>query len=51
MPAATGDEVRIFAYPANSAADELALQMLKQMLDDLPVALDVCESSLDCAPK
>ena len=47
--AAPVNAVRIFAYPANSTADELALQMLRQMLHDVPCSLDVCSTRLGAA--
>jgi len=33
--------VTVLAYPANGVADELALRMLSQLLEDTPVALEV----------
>jgi len=47
--AAPVNAVRIFAYPANSTADELALQMLRQVLHDVPCSLDVCSTRLGAA--
>ena len=44
--AAIGEKVTVLAYPANSAGDELALQMLSEALHDLPISLDVCSARL-----
>ena len=33
--------VTVLSYPVTSAADELALEMLAQMLEDTPIALDI----------
>jgi hypothetical protein len=43
---ANGDRVRIFGYPVNSVADELALQMLGQILQDVPGSIEVCSERL-----
>jgi predicted PurR-regulated permease PerM len=44
--AAAGPRLSGLAYPANGAADELALQMLSQLLADAPVSLDVSSPQL-----
>jgi predicted PurR-regulated permease PerM len=41
-----GDRVRIFGYAVNSIADELALQMLGQILQDVPAVIEVCSERL-----
>lgn len=40
------EAVHVLAYPANSAADEIALQMLGETLRDAAVSLDVCSARL-----
>jgi hypothetical protein len=40
-PAPAANPVTVLAYPAGGLADELALRMLGQLLEDTPVALDI----------
>ena len=43
-PAAAPAAMRVLGYPANGAADELALRMLHQLIADAPISLDVTTS-------
>jgi len=38
--------LRVLGYPTNGSADELALQMLAQLLDDLPIALEIAKERM-----
>ena len=38
--------LRVLGYPTNGSADELALQMLAQLIDDLPIAVEITKARL-----
>ena len=40
-PSPIGEGVRVLGYPANGPGDELALRMLAQVLNGMPIALDI----------
>ena len=40
------EPLRVLGYPTNGSADELALQMLAQVLDDLPIAVEITKERL-----
>jgi predicted PurR-regulated permease PerM len=41
LPVKTAERLRVLGYAANGAADELALTMLAQSVDDLPIAIEI----------
>ncbi len=45
LDVAPRDPLRVFAYPANGVADELALAMVAHLVDDLPIAVDLQKST------
>jgi predicted PurR-regulated permease PerM len=45
LDVAPREPLRVFAYPANGIADELALAMLTHLVDDLPIAVDAQKST------
>ena len=40
------EPLRVLGYAANGAADELALTMLAQAVDDLPIAIEITSERL-----
>jgi predicted PurR-regulated permease PerM len=43
------EPLRVLGYPTNGAADELALAMLAQVVDDLPVRVEIVETRLQAS--
>ena len=43
------EPLRVLGYPANGAADELALTMLVHALDDLPIAVEITAARMQAA--
>ncbi len=46
VPPAPRDPLRVLGYAANGMADELALTMLAQAIDDLPIAIEITNERL-----